>query len=94
MGVGPQKVLSAPDAIAQALERYMSEKQGVQAELPIEAPVTTAPGGGGPATLEGHSRFVDHTATTLGACPECGAGQLAFEEGCKRCYVCGFSECG
>ncbi len=94
VGVGPQKVLSAPDAIAQALERYMSAKQGVQEELPIEVPVTTAPGGGGPATLESHSRFVDHAATTLGACPECGAGQLAFEEGCKRCYVCGFAECG
>jgi len=94
VGVGPQKVLSAPDAIAQALERYMSEKQGVQAELPINVPVPAATGGGGPAAQPGHSPFVDHTATTLGACPECGAGQLAFEEGCKRCYVCGFSECG
>jgi len=94
VGVGAQKVLSAPDAIAQALERYMSEKQGVQAELPINVPVPAATGGGGPAAQPGHSPFVDHTATTLGACPECGAGQLAFEEGCKRCYVCGFSECG
>ena len=94
VGVGPQKVLSAPDAIAQALERYMSEKQGVQAELPINVPVRAAPGGGGAAVQPDHSPFVDHTATTLGACPECGAGQLAFEEGCKRCYVCAFSECG
>ena len=94
VGVGPQKVLSAPDAIAQALERYMSEKQGVQAELPINVPVPAAPGGGGAAVQPDHSPFVDHTATTLGACPECGAGQLAFEEGCKRCYVCAFSECG
>ncbi len=95
VGVGPQKVLSAPDAIAQALERYMSEKQGVQAELPINVPVAAAPGGGGGAAVQpDHSPFVDHTATTLGACPECGAGQLAFEEGCKRCYVCAFSECG
>ena len=29
-----------------------------------------------------------------GACPECGAGQLAFEEGCMKCHVCGYSECG
>ena len=94
VGVGPQKVLSSPDAIAQALERYMSEKQGVQAELAMDVPVTTAAGTGGAATQPDHSPFVDHTATTLGACPECGAGQLAFEEGCKRCYVCGFSECG
>ncbi|MYI06531.1 MAG: vitamin B12-dependent ribonucleotide reductase, partial [Gemmatimonadetes bacterium] len=38
VGVGVQKVLSAPDAIAQALEKYMAEKEGVQAELPIGAP--------------------------------------------------------
>ena len=30
----------------------------------------------------------------LGTCPECGTGHLAFEEGCKKCHVCGYSECG
>ncbi len=26
-------------------------------------------------------------------CPECGAGSFAYEEGCKKCYGCGYSEC-
>jgi ribonucleoside-diphosphate reductase alpha chain len=26
-------------------------------------------------------------------CPECGAASLAYEEGCKKCYSCGYSEC-
>ena len=91
VGVGPQKVLSAPDAIAQAIERYLAEKEGVQEMLPIEVPMTVKAGGGGVGQRQ---YVVDHTAQTLGACPDCGAGQLAFEEGCKRCYVCGFSECG
>lgn len=26
-------------------------------------------------------------------CPSCGAGTLAHEEGCKKCYSCGYSEC-
>lgn len=26
-------------------------------------------------------------------CPECGSGTLAYEEGCKKCYGCGYSEC-
>jgi ribonucleoside-diphosphate reductase alpha chain len=26
-------------------------------------------------------------------CPECGGGSLAYEEGCKKCYACGYSEC-
>ena len=96
VGVGPQKVLSAPDAIAQAIERYLAEKEGVQEMLPIEVPVTAKAGAGvAGAGVAGQGEYVvDHTAQTLGACPDCGAGQLAFEEGCKRCYVCGFSECG
>lgn len=26
-------------------------------------------------------------------CPKCGEASLAFEEGCKKCYGCGYSEC-
>ena len=31
--------------------------------------------------------------TLSGACPDCGS-QLEFAEGCMKCHVCGFSECG
>ena len=97
VGVGVQKVLSAPDAIAQALEKYLAEKDGVQAELPIgvtqpvgaEAPAAAA-SPAAPAT----TGYVDRNAAALGACPSCGSSHLAYEEGCKKCYVCGFSECG
>lgn len=26
-------------------------------------------------------------------CPECGSGSLAYEEGCRKCYSCGYAEC-
>jgi ribonucleoside-diphosphate reductase alpha chain len=26
-------------------------------------------------------------------CPECGAPSLVNEEGCRKCYGCGYSEC-
>ena len=26
-------------------------------------------------------------------CPECGGGSLAYEEGCRKCYSCGYAEC-
>ena len=26
-------------------------------------------------------------------CPECGQASLVFEEGCRHCYTCGYSEC-
>ena len=90
VGIGPTKVLSAPDAIGQAIERYLEEHEGVQEALPLAPPVL-APG----ATLAqpkttgqaGQKNF-------LGSCPECGTGSLAYEEGCVKCHVCGYSECG
>ena len=26
-------------------------------------------------------------------CPECGNASLVYEEGCKKCTICGYSEC-
>ena len=26
-------------------------------------------------------------------CPECGTAAFAYEEGCKKCYSCGYSAC-
>ena len=97
VGIGMDKVLSAPDAVAQAIERYLADKEGVQEELPLS--VSPAPAGAGAATLAAGrnlraAQYVDRHDAALGACPACGASQLAFEEGCKKCYVCGFSECG
>ena len=109
VGVGPLKVLSAPDAIAQALEHYLAEKEGVQEEMLL--PVRTGGGGvgtggeggrggagaGGTAGAPmpgGQTQYVDQSDAALGACPSCGSSHIAFEEGCKKCYVCGFSECG
>ena len=92
VGVGPNKVLSAPDAIAQAIEQYLIEKEGVQEELPITAPAPTqAAATQAKPAYKSHRSNGDHV---LGACPACNASQLAYEEGCKKCYVCGYSECG
>jgi ribonucleoside-diphosphate reductase alpha chain len=91
VGFGLRKVLSAPDAIGQAIEYYLQEKDGIQEELILTAPVTSAAGSAAPsrAPSGGGSSGPDY----LGSCPECGTGQLSFEEGCVKCHVCGFSEC-
>ncbi|MDO8583298.1 MAG: adenosylcobalamin-dependent ribonucleoside-diphosphate reductase [bacterium] len=45
-------------------------------------------------TLEGPAMGVAGPSTSLyDLCPECGGGSLAYEEGCKKCYACGYSEC-
>ena len=38
IGLGPNKVLSVPDAVGIAIERWMQEKQGIQQELLPGAP--------------------------------------------------------
>jgi ribonucleoside-diphosphate reductase alpha chain len=97
VGLGPNKVLSVPDAIGIAIEKWMQEKQGIQQDLlggvgavfpPTPAPMRVAGLEGTAAEREG----VD-PQTFIGACPDCGS-QLAFAEGCAKCHVCGFSECG
>ena len=91
VGFGLRKVLSAPDAIGQAIEYYLQEKDGIQEELILTAPVTSAAGAASPSLASSDSG--SSRSGYLGSCPECGTGQLSFEEGCVKCHVCGFSEC-
>lgn len=96
VGFGPARVLSSPDAIAQVIERYLEEKEGVQQSLPIHEVGAAKTSNGGIQTAERPllGRFEEEAARTfIGACPDCGTG-LVFEEGCAKCHACGYSECG
>jgi ribonucleoside-diphosphate reductase alpha chain len=98
IGLGPSKVLSVPDAVGIAIERWMQDKQGVQQELlPTPqtrsadvAPVVVSQTRGAEAT---QIKLDGLEPTLAGACPDCGS-QLEYAEGCMKCHVCGFSECG
>ncbi len=100
IGLGLQKVSSVPDAIGIAIEKWMQERQGIQQDLlgdpgaqqptALREVVTGVSGAGeGELSVHGH----DMNQEFLGACPDCGS-QLAFVEGCAKCHVCGYSECG
>jgi ribonucleoside-diphosphate reductase alpha chain len=93
VGLGPNKVLSVPDAIGIAIERWMQDKQGIQQDL-LGGVVPAAPARASIATPDGTATERAREAQEfMGACPDCGS-QLAFIEGCAKCHVCGFSECG
>jgi ribonucleoside-diphosphate reductase alpha chain len=101
IGLGPNKILSVPDAVGIAIERWMQEKQGIQQELLpgtkgaaqsdlaplVNQPVAQSGSRGEQMILGGMQEMLS------GACPDCGS-QLEFAEGCMKCHVCGFSECG
>lgn len=88
--------MSLADGLATALRRYVSarDKFGLEAlllgrvdpsQVDMKEPAATAglaPGSGGP---KGAERFKLK-------CPQC-ASSLAFEEGCAKCYGCGYSQC-
>ncbi|MBK7596192.1 MAG: vitamin B12-dependent ribonucleotide reductase [Gemmatimonadetes bacterium] len=95
IGVGPNKVLSVPDAVGIALERYMSDKQGVQQDLLTTTAETAVPSQPIAVIQDGQQMMLGGgmPETLTGACPDCGS-QLEFAEGCMKCHVCGFSECG
>ena len=38
-------------------------------------------------------RTVSLLQTTDNVCPGCGSFSIVHEEGCKKCYSCGYSEC-
>jgi ribonucleoside-diphosphate reductase alpha chain len=99
VGLGPNKVLSMPDAIGLALEEWYRDKQGVQQELlgdhtpkpgavPAREQITASSGG---AQMQMFDKPTSETF--MGTCPDCGS-QLEYAEGCVKCHVCGFSECG
>jgi ribonucleoside-diphosphate reductase alpha chain len=106
VGLGPTKVLSMPDAVAQVLQLHMDEKEGIQEELGLggtareagvtaEAPVVsrTEPDAAQPASGTQPGNYYDPGDAFIGTCPECAA-DLMFAEGCVKCLSCGYSECG
>jgi ribonucleoside-diphosphate reductase alpha chain len=77
-GFGPQRVMSLPDAIAQVLAAHVG--------LSDTAPLPGLPEeDANPRQLE-----LFHGGDL---CPECGQAAFVFQEGCRKCYACGFSEC-
>jgi len=79
LGFGPNRVRSLPDGIAQALQEYL-ENTGwkFQETTPEELAELNQP---------------DSWLEVGDLCPECGQAALVNEEGCRKCYSCGYSEC-
>jgi len=91
LGYGPNRVRSLPDGVSQALQEYLENTAGEHVEPAGD------PGSNGknlhPAT-DKPNEASDRPMFKIGdLCPECGQAALVSEEGCRKCYACGFSEC-
>jgi ribonucleoside-diphosphate reductase alpha chain len=109
VGLGPNKVLSVPDAIGIAIEEWHRDRVvGVQQELMPSAgseqsdmatsmthqvPASLRPTGNSATEVELTLGLQHRAEAFIGTCPDCGS-QMEYAEGCVKCHVCGFSECG
>ncbi len=86
LGLGPNRVRSLPDGIGQVLDMYLREKSG-------ESPVMEEKTNGGAGHKIEEEAELARSMKIGDLCPECGEAAVVNEEGCRKCYACGFSEC-
>jgi ribonucleoside-diphosphate reductase alpha chain len=84
IGLGPDRTRSLPDALARVLEQHLAAlEQRPSSILPVLSADAARPA---PATN-------GKTLQLSGAfCPDCGTA-LVHEEGCDKCFTCGYSRC-
>jgi len=94
LGFGPNRVRSLPDGVAQTLAEYLEDSEEYQ-----EAAANGGNGGYGkypirPSDIPEKTQSAVQPAFQIGdLCPECGQAAVVNEEGCRKCYACGYSEC-
>ena len=94
LGFGPNRVRSLPDGLAQVLMEYLQQHQEREAnELQFREDYPN--GNNGSHTEVGQVLVpVEQPLLQIGdLCPECGQAAVINEEGCRKCYACGYSEC-
>jgi len=85
IGFGAMRVRSLPDGIAQVLREYLDETADVEGEVMEEDDM--------PPMFAPTAPKQQMALKTGDLCPECGEASVVNEEGCRKCYSCGYSEC-
>jgi ribonucleoside-diphosphate reductase alpha chain len=85
LGFGPNRVRSLPDGVGQVLDEYLLHRTDPR-------DVIDSGGNGHNPAVSGPQPSVP--AMKIGdLCPDCGQAAVVNEEGCRKCYACGYSEC-
>jgi ribonucleoside-diphosphate reductase alpha chain len=102
LGFGPNRVRSLPDGVGQVLDEYLTGSTSHHVEEVGEKPEKQSPKGESvPDLLTVAANQNPRLAVsarqmalkTSELCPECGEASMVNEEGCRKCYNCGYSEC-
>ncbi|MBN2388974.1 MAG: hypothetical protein JXB85_18305 [Anaerolineales bacterium] len=100
LGFGPNRIRSLPDGVGRVLDEYLT---GNTTHVVVDqAGDSDGNGNGhhdGPPTPEAVEPDLAISSPRQAAlkmgdlCPECGEATMVNEEGCRKCYTCGYSEC-
>ncbi len=94
LGFGPNRVRSLPDGVAQILDEYLQEAEEAHADAdPAEAAASSTSRTSNNGFHPGPAPEQQPLLHFGDLCPECGQAAVVNEEGCRKCYACGFSEC-
>ncbi len=102
LGFGPNRVRSLPDGVGQVLDEYLTGDTSHHVDGPPEKSENQAPSGESAPDmlLEAGNHNPQPIVSarqmalrTSELCPECGEASMVNEEGCRKCYNCGYSEC-
>lgn len=89
LGFGANRVRSLPDGIGQVLEEYLVVRETDMENLTYTHNNGSLPEEDIPSIHENELPLL----RVGDLCPECGQAAVINEEGCRKCYACGYSEC-
>jgi ribonucleoside-diphosphate reductase alpha chain len=99
VGFGKNRVRSLPDAVAKAIAMHfglLGFENGGSSEVQENGVNQVGMFEGNGVVRNEHDEQLSLAASTkkiFDLCPECKELSLVLEEGCKKCYSCGYSEC-
>jgi len=94
LGFGPHRVRSLPDGVGQVLNEYLkgeTDPDVMEKKTSGNRHFGEEPSKNGGETLDEVPQQMPLKMGDL--CPECGEATMVNEEGCRKCYTCGYSEC-
>lgn len=95
LGFGSNRVRSLPDGLSQVLEDYINQREErLSGAVQSPSPAESGNNGHGSLQIEAVGETTPPPPQKIGdLCPECGQAAVVNEEGCRKCYACGYSEC-
>ena len=106
IGFGADRVRSLPDGVARAIDQHLASLANQEESESSSRPAGAvddepAPNGGNGHAIGnggGHLPGINPLmlapySVTGNLCTQCGNNTMRYEEGCKKCVSCGYSEC-